>query len=181
MSNSSILSTILSKQKTGHGLTIFDSVEIQELEKDVFLKNGKPYVRCFVSDIDRVLKPEEIVRQLFVRRLVNYYHYPKQRLAVEKPVQFGVDSAKRADIVVYYKDNTYDEPYIIVEVKRAARKDGEKQLKSYCNAEGSPIGVWTNGQELEIWHREGKNNFISISRLIKRLNKLFLNHGLSIG
>ena len=76
---------------------------------------------------------------------------------------------KRADLVVYYgklqQSKTSDELYIIVELKRVKRKGGEKQLKSYCNAEGSPIGIWTNGQQMEIWHREGHNNYISISHI----------------
>ena len=27
-----------------------------------------------------------------------------------------------------------------------ADKNGKEQLKSYCNATGAPIGVWTNGE-----------------------------------
>jgi type I restriction enzyme M protein len=162
----SIISSILQTDKTGYGLSIFEPDEIKGLEQEIHLKNGKPYVKCFVSDVERQLKPEEIVRQLFARNLVKQYGYPKERLEVEKTVQFGGEiHEKRADIVVYYANGSRDEPYIIVELKRAKRKDGEKQLKSYCNAEGSPIGVWTNGQQKEIWHREGYNNFISISHI----------------
>jgi type I restriction enzyme M protein len=43
-----------------------------------------------------------------------------------------------------------EDPYIIFEVKKSKRKDGLQQLKSYCNAEGSPIRVWSNGEELVI-------------------------------
>ena len=162
----SIISSILQAERTGHGLSIFEPDEIKALEKEVFLKNGKPYVKCFVSGIERQLKPEEIVRQLFARRLVKQYGYPKERLEVEKTIQFGGEvHEKRADIVVYYEKLNSDEPYIIVELKRANRTGGEKQLKSYCNAEGSPIAVWTNGQQMEIWHREGHNNYNSISHI----------------
>ena len=52
---------------------------------------------------------------------------------------------------------------IIIEVKKPKRKDGVQQLKSYANAEGSPIAVWTNGKDIEILHREKPNNFIHIS------------------
>ena len=65
---------------------------------------------------------------------------------------------KRADIVVFEK-GTADTPYIIVECKKPKRKDGLEQLKSYCNAEGSPIGVWTNGGEALYLHREEPNLF----------------------
>jgi len=163
VNNSTALTSIIT-EKVGHGLTIFEESEIKSLEKDVFTKNGKPYIKCFVSGVERPLKPEEIVRQLFARRLVYYYAYPPERLAVEKGVYFGgAVHEKRADIIVYHKNT--EEPYIIVEVKKAKRKDGVEQLKSYCNAEGSPIGVWTNGNEIEIWHREKPNNFIHISHL----------------
>src|SRR5208337_437954 len=118
--------------------------------------------KCFISGVEKRLTPEEVVRQLFARRLVFHYGYPKERIAVEKATYFGSTiSEKRADIVVFHKDS--DEIYIIVEVKKPKRKDGIEQLKSYCNAEGSPIGVWTNGNQIEIWHRERPNNFISIS------------------
>lgn len=160
------IASVFAREKTNHGLAIFGKEEISELEKTVFFKHGKPYVKCFVSGVERQLKPEEIVRQLFARRLVLHYHYPKDRIGIEKSVQFGGEiHDKRADIVVYYGDRLSESPYIMIETKRANRKDGEKQLKSYCNAEGSPIGVWTNGKEIEIWHREGKNNFMSITNI----------------
>lgn len=144
-----------------YGLDIFDDSELKKLKENTFLKNGKPYVKCFVSAIDRPLKPEEIVRQLYCRKLIDKYHYPIERITVEKSVYFGSNVAsKRADILVYHKDSK--EPYIIVEIKKPKRKDGTEQLKSYCNAEGSPIGVWTNGKQIECWHRKKPNNFISI-------------------
>ena len=145
-----------------HGLEIFEQSEIEKIEKDAFLKKDKPYIKCFVSGIDRPLKPEEVIRQLYCRKLVNEYHYPLERMAVEKSVYFGSTVYdKRADIVIFHKDK--EEPYIIVEVKKPKRKDGTEQLKSYCNAEGSPIGIWTNGNQIEFWHREKPNNFVSIS------------------
>lgn len=147
---------------TKHGLTIFDDSLIDQIE--IFTKNDKPYVKCLATGIDRPAKPEEIVRQLFILKLLKEYHYPKERITAEKEVWFGSTTAeKRADIVVYHKNSL--EPYIIIEVKKPKRKDGVEQLKSYCNAEGSPIGVWTNGNQIEIWHRERPNNFISIPDL----------------
>lgn len=146
--------------ETKHGLVVFDDDLINQIQ--IFMKKGKPYIKCLATDIDRPAKPEEIVRQLFILKLITEYHYPKERITAEKEVYFGSTVFdKRADIVVFHKNSK--EPYIIVEVKKPKRKDGEEQLKSYCNAEGSPIGVWTNGNQIEIWHRERPNNFISIS------------------
>ena len=157
-----IIQNILQEKNTGHGLAIFAQSEIESLEKEIFEKRKKPYVKCCISDVDRPLKPEEIVRQLFAKKLMRQYGYSKDRLSVEKGVYFGATMyEKRADIVIAHKDS--EEPYMIVEVKKPKRKDGEGQLKSYCNAEGSPIGVWTNGEQTEVWHREKPNNFVSIS------------------
>ncbi|MCC6322273.1 MAG: type I restriction enzyme HsdR N-terminal domain-containing protein, partial [Phycisphaerales bacterium] len=128
---------------TDYALTIFTDAEIKALT--LFDKGGKPYLKCWATDKDRPAKPEEIVRQLYIRKLIDHYGYPKDRLRIEKEVYFGsAVHEKRADIVVIEKD-TADTPYIIVECKKAKRKDGLEQLKSYCNAEGAPIGLWTNG------------------------------------
>jgi len=37
-----------------------------------------------------------------------------------------------------------------VELKKPKLKDGKEQLKSYCNATGAPIGVWSNGEPTDI-------------------------------
>ncbi|MHB8627435.1 MAG: N-6 DNA methylase [Aggregatilineales bacterium] len=58
-----------------------------------------------------------------------------------------------------------DTAYIIVEVKQPRRSDGLEQLKSYCNAEGAPIAVWTNGSEELILHREDPNYYRSLTDL----------------
>jgi type I restriction enzyme M protein len=119
-----------------YALTIFTEKEIASLQ--LIDRNGKPYIPCAVSKKPRPAKPEEIVRQLFLRKLIDDYGYEAARIAIEKPVQFGsAVHEKAADIVVWEK-NTVDTPYIIIEVKRPKRKDGLEQLKSYCNAEGSP-------------------------------------------
>lgn len=146
---------------SSYALTIFTDKEIKAI--DIFDRNGKPYLNCCGSKKQRPAKPEEIVRQLYLRKLMDEYGYPLERIAIEKPVQFGSTvHHKAADIVVWEKDTT-DTPYIIVEVKRPKRKDGLEQLKSYCNAEGSPIGVWTNGAETIFLHREDPNIFRNLS------------------
>jgi type I restriction enzyme M protein len=148
---------------TDYGLTIFEDGEKAAVE--LFDRKGKPYLRDFVDGKERPAKPEEIVRQLFLYRLIHTYHYPKNRIFVEKGVYFGSSVAdKRADIVICEKDNP-DTAYIIVEVKKPKRQDGLEQLKSYCNAEGAPIAVWTNGGEVVILHREDPNLYRSISDL----------------
>ena len=142
---------------TEHSLTIFKPNAANDLE--IFLKRGTPYVKCFASGKDRRAKPEEIVRQLYVKMLLEDYGYPVERIAIEKPVQFGsAVHEKAADIVVWDKDDP-NTAYIIIECKKPKRSDGLEQLKSYCHAEGAPIGVWTNGGETIILHRRDPNYF----------------------
>jgi len=150
-------------QRSEYALNIFRPEEIAAIE--LFDKNGKPYLKDFVDDKPRPAKPEEIVRQLFLYRLMHTYGYPASRIEVEKGVQFGSSIAdKRADIVVRDKDDP-TAAYIIVEVKKPKRKDGLEQLKSYCNAEGAPIAVWSNGGETMILRREGRNSYPSLPDL----------------
>ena len=155
------ISSIFKDPNIQYSLDLFDKDYFSYIE--IFEKRGKPYLKCFVSGIDRPAKPEEIVRQLFLLKLMKEYCYPKDRIAVEKSVTFGSSTDKRADIVVFHSRTKT--PYIIVEVKKPKRKEGVKQLKSYCNAEGSPLAVWTNGKDIAILHREPPNNFISIPEI----------------
>ncbi|HNT74366.1 MAG TPA: N-6 DNA methylase [Anaerolineae bacterium] len=150
-------------KQSEYALDIFTSEEIAAL--DIFDKRGKPYLKDFADGTERPAKPEEVVRQLFLYRLLHTYHYPAERVAVERAVYFGSAVAKkRADIVIYDVDD-HESVYIIVEVKKPKRQDGIEQLKSYCNAEGAPIAVWTNGGEIEILHREDPNLYRRISAL----------------
>ena len=151
-------------------LKVFPQGAADSLE--IFTKRGRPYLRCLASGRDRPAKPEEIVRQLYIRKLVDEYGYPTDRIAVERPVYFGSSvHEKAADIVVSDRE-VPDTAYIIVECKKPRRADGVEQLKSYCNAEGSPIGVWTNGGETVILHREEPNVFRNLTDLPKSSERL---------
>ncbi len=164
------IATILAASSSGYALDIFKPTEIAELE--IFKKRGKLQIKCFATGKDRLAKPEEIVRQLYLNKLIHEYGYPKDRIAVEKGVYFGSSMhEKRADIVVFEK-GAPDTPYIIVECKKPKRKDGLEQLKSYCNAEGSPIGVWTNGGEALYLHREEPNLFKNLPDIPRADQKL---------
>jgi type I restriction enzyme M protein len=148
-------------RSSAYALTIFEPEAYSALQ--FIEQRGRPYLRCLATDRARPAKPEEIVRQLFLHVLISDYGYPRDRISVEKPVQFGsAVHEKAADIVIADKDD-HLASYIIVEVKKPRRTDGIDQLKSYCNAEGSPIGVWTNGGEIAVLHREEPNLFRSLS------------------
>ena len=128
----------------------FTNDEVQPLRERIFPKTvrGKdiPYVKCPIHGREVQLKPEEVVRQLYAARLLKRYRYPRERVRFEHLVNFGRER-KRADIVILDRDRP-DTPYIIVEVKKPKLQDGKDQLRSYCNATGAPIAVWTNGQQI---------------------------------
>jgi type I restriction enzyme M protein len=156
---------IFSDPEVKHGLSLFTRQEVTWVEKLIIEKQGKFFINCQIKERLKPAKPEEIVRQLFIRRLMIEYSYPKDRIDIERVVYFGSRDSGLADVVVLHEDLSH--PYIIFEVKRPKRTDGLEQLKSYCNAEGAPIGVWSNGNEMIRLHREEPNIFVEIPRIPK--------------
>ena len=146
-------------------LNLFSSERIKNLSKRIYKKNEKYYVDCLVRRKPIQVKPEEIIRQLIIDKLINEYNYPVELFRVEYKVTFGREK-KSADIVILNKKDKTS-PYIIVEVKKVNAKDGKEQLKSYTNATGAPLAVWTNGQEINIYERLDPNYFEPLSDLPK--------------
>jgi type I restriction enzyme M protein len=163
------LSKIFSSPEVLHGFALFDKKELAWIEKSLVEKNGKFFIKCQVKEKLKLAKPEEIVRQLFIRQLITEYGY-NERIEVEKTIWFSSSEFRHADIVVLHEDLIH--PYIIFEVKRPKRSDGLEQLRSYCNAEGAPIGVWSNGNEMIRLHREEPNIFVEIPRIPKATETL---------
>ena len=155
-------------------LTQFRQHQIEALEKRVILsESGKktvPYVECLVRNQPIRLTPEEAVRQLYLMVLIEDLGYPVLRIELEYGVVFGREK-KRADICIFDKDKT-NTPYILVELKKPKLKDGKEQLKSYCNATGAPMGVWTNGEQISYYHRKDPNYFEDIPAIPSAREKL---------
>ncbi|MDD2598247.1 MAG: N-6 DNA methylase [Kiritimatiellae bacterium] len=119
--------------------------------------SGKEEVQVFSEDGKS--NPEEIVRQLWLYKLLHVYEYKTEEIDVETNVHFGTQvNAKVADIVVY-TDSTKQTPKIIVEVKKPKRKDGIEQLKSYMMSKGAPVAVWSNGSDSIILYRPYPKDF----------------------
>ncbi len=150
---------------SNYKLSQFKPREIEWLEESLFMKKTKkgdtPYIKCLVRNKDIQLKPEEAIRQLYLKVLIDRYGYPAERMRVEYPVKFGRET-KKADVAIMDADRP-TVPYIIVELKKPKEKDGKDRLKSYCNATGAPIGVWTNGDGISRWHRMDPNYFERIT------------------
>lgn len=155
---------------SNYKLSQFTTESIERLEQRIIYKNGKYYVECLVREKNVQIKPEEVVRQLYIDKLINEYGYPKERMELEHQIHFGRET-KRADIVIFSKVNVTAEE-IIVEVKKPKLKDGKEQLKSYCNATGAIIGIWTNGDQISYYHRKDPNYFEDIPNIPKESQKL---------
>jgi len=164
-----ILDLIFKDSKVKYELKEFSKKDIEAL--NISEESNKYYISCPVSENKKVAKPEEIVRQLWINKLTKEYGYPLERIEVEYPVWFGSGVEKKsADIVVLQKDkNTV---WIVGEIKRPDRKEGIKQLKSYLNAEGSPIGFWSDGKELIVLHRPYPHGFITLPDIPKNNEKI---------
>lgn len=159
---------------SAYKLTQFDEKKIAALEASITMKatgkNSAPHVTCLVRNKSIKLTPEEAVRQLFIMVLRDDMGYPVTRMELEYAVTFGVEK-KRADICIFDKDRP-TVPYILVELKKPKLKDGKEQLKSYCNATGAPMGVWSNGDSISFYHRKDPNYFEDIPSIPSAHDKL---------
>lgn len=179
-----IIDKIFRDPEISYGLKEFEDInfestlEITEEERGKFyIKDAKSKKLKLVFDEKKQKgKPEEIVRQLWLHKLNIHYKYPLERIDIEKSIHFGREiHAKAADIVVYKKDKIT--PYIIFEIKSPTEKKGIEQLKSYLSAEGSEIGVWSNGIERVVLYRpypkEFQDSLSDIPRADQTIDDLF--------
>jgi len=166
MPDSLNLQKIFSAPDVKYGLSLFNSDEINAIEKLIIEQEGKYFIKCQIKNRNKIAKPEEIVRQLWIYRLVNEYNYPKERIGVKETIDFtSRTEPQTVDVVVFQEDLKHY--YILFEIKRPYRTAGLEQLKSYCNTEGAPIGIWSNGDEIIRLHREKPNLFVEIPRIPK--------------
>ena len=159
---------------SNYKLTQFSDSQISKLEESITLREtrGKlvPFITCLVRRKEVQLKPEEAVRQLYLMVLHEEYGYSYERMEIEYAVSFGREK-KRADIVVFDKQDARA-VFIMVELKKPKLKDGKEQLKSYCNATGAPIGIWSNGESISYYNRRDPNYFKDIPDIPKATEKL---------
>ncbi|MBF0556112.1 MAG: N-6 DNA methylase [Nitrospirae bacterium] len=161
-------------KESNYKLTQFNEGQIARLEQGITQKEKKgvvtPYFTCLVRKKEIKLTPEEAIRQLYVMLLNEQYGYPIERMELEYTVSFGREK-KRADIVIFDKNYTRAAS-IIVELKKPKLKEGKEQLKSYCNATGASIGIWSNGDSISYYHRKDPNYFEDIPNIPKATEKL---------
>lgn len=127
------------------------------LKSFIPFSSGNEEVQVYVED--GKANPEEIVRQLWVYKLIHQYGYKMDEIDLEASVQFGTEVGTKAADIIVYTDNSKETPKIIVECKKPKRKDGIEQLKSYMNAKGAPVAVWSNGSDSIILYRPYPKEF----------------------
>ncbi len=127
------------------------------LKSFIPFSTGNDEVQVYVEDGKS--SPEEIVRQLWVYKLINQYNYKADEIDLEKGVQFGTEVGTKAADIIVYSDAGKETPKIIIECKKPRRKDGIEQLKSYMNAKGAPVAVWSNGSDSIILYRPYPKEF----------------------
>ena len=92
-----------------HKSTIFSPAQINFLETNTYTKiiRGKTqfFIKCLVRGKEIRLTPEESVRQMFIRKLIDDYGYKIAQIKVEHPIHF-VRETKYADIVIFKQNST---------------------------------------------------------------------------
>ena len=89
---------------------------------------------CFLDSIREKLifiTPEEIVRKKIVSYLINELHIPTNMVTLEQPLShYGINSKKRADIVVHKRNETDGSllPLAVIECKANGILLGEKAI-----------------------------------------------------
>ena len=77
MSTTQKIQTIFSASEAKHGISLFTTEELDVVEDLITEKEGRLLIRCQKKDKYKVAKPEEIVRQLWIYRLLTEYGYPE--------------------------------------------------------------------------------------------------------
>lgn len=151
-------------------LDLFNKDSIAKLESKIIAKTNKNnqityHVTCLIRDKEIKLTSEEIIRQLYIYKLINTYNYPKKHIEAEVSLQQGRDKEKkRVDILVRDEQGN---PYIIVEVKKPKEKEGVKQLESYVRWTNAPLGVFCNGNSIEEFYHNKEDKRFKTTRLEK--------------
>lgn len=139
---------------------------------------------CYLDPVRKKLvaiTPEETVRQKIVAYLLKKLHVPKNMIAIEEALShYGINSRKRADIVVDYLEETGEGiiryPLAVIECKAPEVPLGDKsynQVLEYCGILGAEYAMLTNGVEeicFKYHNNTGEYNIIEkLPRYLKML------------
>ncbi len=105
--------------------------------------------------------PEEYVRQIIEKRLINEHKYIASQIKVEFTLQLG-SNKPRVDIAIWDKDETHltqENIKICIECKKetvtpSGKKDGIAQLQSYMSVcPNCEWGLWTNSLQKFVFRK----------------------------
>jgi type I restriction enzyme M protein len=150
------------------------SLSNSKTEQPEELKAG--YIIDYISGQPVKATPEEIdAVQVFARRLVEDYGYPKEHIQTRPQyrVRKHPSDEKRSypvDIAVFRSSKKIENNlFMVVECKKKTRKDGVAQLKLYLDMSPAEVGVWFNGNEHEylhkVHHKDGSRTYESLPNI----------------
>ena len=139
---------------------------------------ARGFVEDYISGISVRATPEEIEAvQVFARRLVEDYGYLKDHIQTRpqwrvRSSPSGSGKSYPVDIAVFRSENhTFDNIYMVVECKRAQRRDGIQQLELYLDMCQAEFGIWFNGEDhyyvRKILHKDGSRTWEPLPGLPK--------------
>jgi type I restriction enzyme M protein len=134
------------------------------------------YIVDYISGLPVKSTPEERdAVQVFARRLVEDYGYPKE--FIQTRPQYRVrkrpsdeEKSYPVDIAVFRAAKKLeDDVFMVVECKKKTRKDGVAQLKLYLDMSAAEVGVWFNGDEHQylrkVHHKDGSRAYESLPNI----------------
>ncbi len=130
-------------------------------------KEGRKVISCLIRKKELVLQPEELVRQAYLKYLIEGLGYSAMKIAVEKGLKVNA-LQRRFDIMVYDKDIL---PYILVECKSMyidLTQDVLEQVSHYNLSFKVPFLVVTNGKQQFVFQlNKEKSAYIKVDHLPK--------------
>ena len=155
------------------------SASITNEQNSAFQDQPGRFLVDFISGQRIRATPEEAEAiQVFARRLVEDYGYHKEQIQTrpQHRVRARPSDADRSfpvDIAVFEKaSRTEGELLMIVECKKAARQDGEHQLRLYMDMSAAQVGVWFNGDDhiylRKVHHTDGRRTYQTLPNIPRR-------------
>lgn len=143
------------------------SIENQSLP-EVYERYGK---KCYLDPVRQKLiyiTPEETIRQKMISYLMSELNVPKEAILVEEHLShYGVNSKRRADIIVHGTQDETDYPVLVVECKAPEIYLDQKvheQVFDYCDSLGVDYAMVCNGYEMFCYkYSEKKNEYEELS------------------
>lgn len=138
----------------------------------IYKRNGKD---CYLDPIRKMLiyvTPEETVRQKVISYLIKDLGVPAEMIAVEEHLShYGVQSKRRADIVIHQVDDTEGvlSPIAVIECKAPNVFLSERtadQMLDYANLLGCEYAVMINGFDCFSYkYKEDSDQYVQIEKL----------------